>query len=58
MKYQSLDLPEAALTNDLDKAPSWTASRNPWDWAVGDLSDYSMQETKVGGRESFSFFFT
>ena len=47
MKYQQLDLPEAALTNDLDKPPSYLDSRNPWDWQVGDLSDYTLKETKV-----------
>eukprot|EP00392_Amoebophrya_sp_AT5.2_P003353 g3358.t1 len=37
LKKQKLDLPEQALTEDLDQPPGYMQSKNPWDWAVGDF---------------------
>ncbi|CAD7975559.1 unnamed protein product, partial [Amoebophrya sp. A120] len=41
MKKQKLDLPEAALTDDLDSPPKYMDSKNPWDWRVGDMGLYT-----------------
>ncbi|CAD7947498.1 unnamed protein product [Amoebophrya sp. A25] len=47
LKKQKLDLPEAALTDDLDQAPKYLQSRNPWDWRVGDLTEAIERQERI-----------